>query len=87
MMKKINLKKFIVPSVWLTLAFLLIVVWEGYVLYTQVYQQLLPNTVGIKPENIVRLDLGSYNKTLNLLDQTKNFEPKKINLINPDPFK
>lgn len=86
-MNQVNLKKFIVPSVWLVLVFILIVAWEGYILYSQVYRQLLPDTAGIKSENIVHLDLDSYNKTLNLLDNTKNFVPKTLDLVNQNPFK
>ena len=83
----INLKKFFVPSVWMVIVFILIVAWEVYVLYTQVYRQLSPDFTGDETENLVRLDLDSYNKSLIILDNAKNFVPDKVNPVTTNPFK
>ena len=74
------------PGFLLIAAVLLIVAWELYLLYSLLYQNLssqVSDTIG----SVVRLDLNSYNHTLQLIDSEKNFAPQPANLRNPNPFK
>ena len=85
MNKKIT--NIITPKLLLITIFILILAFEIYILYVGVYNNL-SNDVIQPPtaNNIVRLDLATYAKTLNLLDESKNFSPPIWNLSNPNPF-
>lgn len=79
-------KKFIRPDLILILIFLLIFGLEIYLLYSRVYVNLSTEVNEAPTDNIVRLDLASYSKTLILLDASKTFAPQPLNLANPNPF-
>ncbi|HTL39199.1 MAG TPA: hypothetical protein VL306_00065 [Methylomirabilota bacterium] len=70
----------------MTVVFILVVLLEMYILYTKVYAQLNPEANAIQTENIVRLDISSYNQTIDLLDNLKSFVAKPVNLNNSTPF-
>lgn len=74
------------PHFIITMIFVVIVILELFLLYTQVYTKLSPEADSVPNENIVRLDLAAYNQTIELLDALKEFVVNPWNLINPEPF-
>jgi hypothetical protein len=83
---KIANKKFINPDLLLILAFVLIMAFEIYLLHQRLYDNLTTEVANIQTDSVVRLDLPSYTKTLQILDDSKSFTPK-LNLTNTNPFK
>jgi len=81
------LKKITKPSILLLIIFLLLLCYEGYVLYFKVYGSLWTEAPTVPTERIVRLDLESYAKTLNLMDALQTFTPPAWPLTNSSPFK
>jgi hypothetical protein len=84
-MKKVQ--SLIKPKYLLILVFVLIVLFEAYLLYLRVYHNLYTEVSEVQAGNVVRLDLAAYNKTLETLDASKNFFPQTPALANPNPFK
>ncbi len=71
----------------LVLLFLLILAYEGYLLYSKVYANLSIGSQDIIAGSVVRLDLNAYNKMLKTIDNNKTFIPTPPVLSNPNPFK
>ena len=87
-MNKVKLnRKWVNLSLLLVGVFVLILVWEAYLLYSLFYTKLFGQDTDLITGRIVRLDLNSYNHTLQLLDSDKNFTPQPLNLPNSNPFK
>lgn len=80
-------KKLFRPNLLLSIIFIIIIAYEIFVLYYHVYPSLSTEYTEIPNQNIVRLDLDAYSKTLQLLDSSVNFAPPIWNLINVDPFR
>lgn len=87
-MSKTNINKRLTnPTLWLAAGLILIVLWEGYLLYSLFAENFSTDMAAALPGSIVRLDLSSYNTTLTLLQFNQNFAPKPLDLANPNPFK
>lgn len=71
----------------LSLLLLLVLAVEVYLLYSQVYLNLSTESEVIEPQNVVRIDLSAYQKTIKLLDDLKSFQPKAVRLTDDNPFK
>lgn len=71
----------------LSLVLLLVLAVEVYLLYSQVYLNLSTDTEVIEPQNVVRVDIGAYEKTIKLLDDLKSFQPKAVRLTDDNPFR
>ncbi len=84
-MKNIQIK--VNPRLILALVFAVLILGEAYWLYTKVYGNLSVEADPIPNENIVRLDLVSYNQTIGFLDKLKIFTVSAWNLKNSNPFK
>ena len=84
-MKKFNFKFLSFESI-IGIVFVLVILLEAYVLYGKVLTKLYPDASSVPTENIVRLDLTSYNQTIDLLDRLKTYVIKPIYLTNTNPF-
>jgi len=83
MSMKLTSKKFVKPGLLLFFVFILILAVEAYSFYVHVYGSLSTDAADAPSGNVVRLDLASYNKTLQLLDSAKSFIVKPYTLGNP----
>jgi hypothetical protein len=79
------LKKLWHPGLILTAIFLILLIIEAYLLYYKVYANLSTGieALPVPSSNIVRLDINSYNKTLELLDSLKAFTGSTADVDNP----
>lgn len=78
--------KIIRPGLFMGIVFLIILLFEGFLLYAKVYKNLSAEPQTVSTESIVRLDLISYDKTIRFLDDLRNFSVAAWDLINPNPF-
>ena len=78
-------KKIFQPSLFLTLVLVVFIIVEAYLLYSKTYLSLDTEIDLNQKSNIVRLDLASYNKTLDLLDSYINFIA--ASKVTSNPFK
>jgi hypothetical protein len=89
-MKDVKLKGFKIKSIRaeriLALIFFVIILLEGYLLYSRVYQTLNAEADLVSGGNVVRVDLNAYNQTLDLLDRLKIFVVEPWNLPDENPF-
>ena len=77
------LKKFVHPNIILAVVFVIVIGVEAYLLYFKVYAYLSTKVENVQAEDIVRLDLNNYNKTLELLDSLNTFAPENPSVNNP----
>lgn len=70
----------------ITIMFVVVIIFEVLMLYTQVYGKLSPEADIVPNENIVRLNLASYNQAVELLDKLRSFVVSPWNISNPNPF-
>lgn len=76
--------KAIRPKLVLTILFLILLGFEVYVLYFNVYGNLSTGVEDISVDtNIVRLDLKNYEKMLQLLDNAKAYGAPAVTVDNP----
>ena len=71
----------------LTLLLLAVLAAEAYFVYSNMYRSLSLKDDEIAPSNVVRVDLKSYQRTIDLLDSLKSYQPPALNLKQPNPFK
>lgn len=84
-MKDIRIPK-IRPQKILMVVFLLVLLMEGYLFYIELYSKLSPEAEAVPVENLVRLNVASYNKTLDSLDEIKSFIADPWDIDNTNPF-
>ncbi len=84
-MKSIKIRK-IRPQLVITLIFIIVILFEVFLLYTQVYRKLTPEADAVPNENIVRLDITAYNNTIEFLDKLKTFIVEPWDITNLRPF-
>jgi hypothetical protein len=71
----------------LTIFFLIVIIAELYFVYFDLFKKLTVTDDAIIPNNIVRVDLSTYNNTLDILDESETFEPQPIFSTRPNPMK
>ena len=86
-MKLNRSKKMINPVAILGIIFVVVIAIEAYLLYYRVYGSLLAQPDEVADEKIVRLDINSYNKTVQLLDAYRQYVPAGQFPKNINPFK
>lgn len=79
----IKLKFRIRPGLILLAAFLILVIFEAYLLYYRVYINLYTTVDEISVEDVVRLNLKDYNAALEAIDKRQNFTAPTLNINNP----
>ena len=87
-MKKINLKpKNLNVSVMLTIALLLLIAYEAWLGYNHLYLALFTEPVITTSDNVIRVDLASYQNTVDLLNGLRSYRPDPEFLSNSNPFR
>lgn len=88
MFKRMKLTPSKINLSWL-LSFLIIVivVFELYLAYVYLYPNLNVTEEVVLTKNIVRVDLKSYDSTINLLDELESFVGSPVNITNTNPFR
>lgn len=84
---QIRIQPFKYSALLLVVCFLCVIGIEAYLLYSHVYKNFNAVPEGATAENIVRLDLASYNKALEVLDRNAKFVLPSKNLVDSNPFK
>jgi len=90
-MPKVNYKlkfKFKINLNLILLAVTLVILgFESYFAYQNLYAKLVVGTITSQNDKIVRVDTNSYKTTVNFLDSLDNFSPNLPPPANPNPFK
>jgi len=81
-----KLKKFLRPSLILALLLAAVVLVEAYLAFRVLYPDLSTSVSDSGAEDVVRLDLASYNQEINVLDSNSAYQPGTKALLNPNPF-
>lgn len=71
----------------LTITLIAVLLIEIYLIYFLLYRNVWISDDAIIPNNIVRVDLADYNKTIDLLNELESFSPNPLVLSRPNPFK
>jgi hypothetical protein len=71
----------------LTLIFVLVILAEFYFIYFNLFTKLTVTDDAIIPNNIVRVDLKTYQDTIEDLDEAETFEANPIYPLRGNPFK
>jgi hypothetical protein len=70
----------------LSIVFIIFIVMIAYSVYGNIYLSIFGQTDVITPSNIVRVDLKSYQETVDLIERQENFEPDLPAISNSSPF-
>jgi hypothetical protein len=71
----------------LVILFIMVLVIEGYLVYFKLYPNFSVEDDAIPVKNIVRVDLRSYERAIELFDKLENYTSEPVNLTNSNPFK
>ncbi len=71
----------------LTTAMILAILVEVYLAYVYLYPNLNVSDDLITTKDIVRVDLKSYDQTIELLNGLETYQPTPLNLPRPNPYK
>ena len=71
----------------LTLIFILVILAELYFIYFNLFTKLTVTDDAIIPTNIVRVDLKTYQDTIDDLDEAETFEAHPVYPLRGNPFK
>ncbi|HYE22511.1 MAG TPA: hypothetical protein VD998_02895 [Verrucomicrobiae bacterium] len=74
-------------SILLQMLLLLALVVQGYLVYKYLYPNLNVSDDILTIKDIVRVDLKSYQDTINLLNDLENYVPVSDDLIRLNPFR
>ena len=70
-----------------TFVLFVIVIFELYFVYSQIYNNLNPEPMVNVTNRIVQVNLNSYSDTVNYINGLEIFKPQEIIMTNPNPFR
>lgn len=89
-MKKININintKGLNVGAVLSIVLLLLLAYEAWVGYSQLYKSLFTSPDVVATDNVIRVDLKSYQDTVNYLESLQTYTPDPEFITNNNPFR
>ena len=85
--KKSNSKSSFTLRATLLMAFLAVLAFEGWLVYSQLYSNVFSSPGEVTPGNVVRVNFKAYESTVEYLKSLYEFEPGDIVLPRENPFR